>query len=202
MLTGDHLPSSFAAQGLCAHMQDHQLQWHMIICTDLRECILSLISQMSDICAGVEAQLGSVQQGDSPLQLQSPVPGVTLPQYQPDPSLPATQPASAEASASQHASEPVAGSGSTAAVSVTAAQSMQPDASSSEHLKEPSQRNAAVQEQSSAPQGGPGAEDGRSGQDVSDQELFHRQARACFLRSHVCSHRVVTCMVMRKEMMS
>ena len=41
----------------------------------------------------MESQLGSVQQGDSPLQLQSPLPGVTLPQYQPDPSSPATQPA-------------------------------------------------------------------------------------------------------------
>ncbi len=49
--------------------------------------------------AGVESQLGSVQQGDGPLQLQSPLPGVTLPQYQPDPSHPATEPSTASSSA-------------------------------------------------------------------------------------------------------
>ena len=49
--------------------------------------------------AGVESQLGSVQQGDGPLQLQSPLPGVTLPQYQPDPSHPATEPSAASGSA-------------------------------------------------------------------------------------------------------
>lgn len=57
-------------------------------------------------CAGVESQLGRVHQGDAPLQLQSPVPGVTLPQYQPDPSRPATQPASRSAAESSNGAAP------------------------------------------------------------------------------------------------
>ena len=48
---------------------------------------------LAPMLGGVESQLGSVQQGDGPLQLQSPIPGVALPQYQPDPTQPATQPA-------------------------------------------------------------------------------------------------------------
>lgn len=58
------------------------------------------------ICAGVETQLGSVHQGDAPLQLHSPVPGVTLPQFQPDPSRPATQPASSPAAESSTGAAP------------------------------------------------------------------------------------------------
>ena len=44
---------------------------------------------LAPMLGGVESQLGSVQQGDGPLQLQSPIPGVALPQYQPDPTQPA-----------------------------------------------------------------------------------------------------------------
>ena len=58
------------------------------------------------VCAGVETQLGSVHQGDAPLQLQSPVPGVTLPRFQPDPSRPATQPASCPAAESSTGAAP------------------------------------------------------------------------------------------------
>ncbi|CAL5220471.1 g2495 [Coccomyxa viridis] len=136
---------------------------------------------LAPMLTGVEAQLGSVQQGDSPLQLQSPVPGVTLPQYQPNPSLPATQPASAEANTGQHVSEPSAGTAtSTAAAASTAAPAalalnLQPGGLTPE---EPRKQDEAVQEQSSAPEGMPATESRPQLQNVSSQEALDRQAAA------------------------
>lgn len=150
--------------------------------------------------------MGSVQQGDSPLQLQSPVPGVTLPQYQPNPSLPATQPASAEANPGQHVSEPSAGTATgTAAAASTAAPAalalnLQPGGLTPE---EPRKQDEAVQEQSSAPEGMPAAESRPQLQNVSSQEALDRQASICFLRSHVLLHMSAEkCMLMSDEISS
>lgn len=138
-------------------------------------------------CAGVESQLGSVQQGDSPLQLQSSLPGVTLPTYQPDPLLPATQPAHTGANSSRHLAEPSAATGSAAvaikAPSAAAALNVHQGASSAGDSEK---QYAAVQENASAAEGAVSAEEALKGQTFSDQKALDRQASACHLRSHVC----------------
>ena len=131
-------------------------------------------------CAGVESQLGSVQQGDSPLQLQSPVPGVTLPQYQPDPSLPATQPPRTEGSASQHELGASAGGGISAAARkapfAAAAVNLQQGVSTTYAAEELSKQTLAGREQSSAPEGANDEKDKPNGQ--SNSEALDKQARA------------------------
>ena len=145
-------------------------------------------------CAGVESQLGSVQQGDSPLQLQSPLPGVTLPQYQPDPSLPATQPASTDGSASQHVSGPSAGDGRAAAdsnsPSAAAAVDLQPGASTSTAAEEPSKQASAVERHSPAPESVTADKDKPNGQKSSNKEALDRQEPAPL--DSLCSTHLLT----------
>ena len=157
--------------------------------------MLSASEDINDVmpCAGVESQLGSVQQGDSPLQLQSPLPGVTLPVYQPDPSLPATQPAHTGAKSGQHVVEPSAATIGNAAVAneastASAALNAQEGVSSLQTAGDSSKHDAAVQEDASTAEGAASAEEAPNGQTISDKEALDRQASTCHLRSHVCSH--------------
>ena len=154
-------------------------------------------------CAGVESQLGSVQQGDSPLQLQSPLPGVTLPQYQPDPSLPATQPASIDGSASQHVSGPSAGDGRPAAAikppSAATAVDLQQGPSTSTVAEEPSKQASAVKRRSPAPESATADKDKPNDQHSSNKEALDRQARACSLELPVSHTSAGVCMSMRGD---
>ena len=123
-------------------------------------------------CAGVESQLGSVHQGDAPLQLQSPVPGVTLPQYQPDPSRPATQPASRSAAKSSNGAAPSLASPGSTDSTIDRQATQQKQAAE----KEQSQAGPTASEASSEHRAGDGsgASDGKV-RLFFDRQRFHQQ---------------------------
>ena len=144
----------------------------------------------------MESQLGSVQQGDGPLQLQSPLPGVSLPQYQPDPSLPATRPGRSEALPSeaniiQDVTAASAASNSAAAGGIITSAAMatdaQPDAPAAKAVSKPSKHETPLHKQSFALAGSVGASDKPGGQDRHDGKPLNGQARrSCSLPCHEC----------------